>query len=396
MEHIRKLELKDTKAMFDLAAYAFNSEVSDERKKRFDWIVEHSEAYGYIEGEQLTSQLLSTPFAVDFHGSKYKMGGVGCVSSYPEYRRQGSITALMRRLLSDLAKEKTALSYLSPFSYPFYRRYGYEQLFEQIIYRIASTDWPKTTAAESSVYREDWSHAKSVIAEIYAEELVKHPGALVREDWWLEYKFAQGNEFRFAIAKSKEGQPLGYLVYKVTSEEFTINEWKALNKDAYSALAGFIGSHSGTTRQFYYEKGFIGENLSYLMPAPVVEMKLVPYMMGRIVDFKIFIASYPFQKYSTEYQFYLEIVDEFAPWNAGFWQLKVKDGTAVLNQIEDKVFVEGKRVLSSGIQGWTQLLMGYRTGAELNFHEILSGSREMVVLLDQLIPDGKPVLEDYF
>lgn len=395
MEPIRKLQLKDTNEMFTLAAYAFNSEVSEERKKRFDWIVEHSEAYGYFE-DQLTSQLLSTPFTVAFHGVKYKMGGVGCVSSYPEYRGKGSISALMKRLLSDLAKDKVALSYLAPFSYPFYRRYGYEQIFEQISYRLASSDWPKVAFSQSIVYRADWEKARSAVSAIYEEELKKHPGALSREDWWLEYKFAQVNELHYAIAESREGRPLGYLVYTVSAEEFVIKEWKALDRDAYSALAGFIGSHSGATRQFYYEKGFAGENLSYLMPAPVVEMKLKPYMMGRIVDFTTFIASYPFQNHATEYQIYLEITDEYAPWNAGFWQLNVKEGKASLKQIEDRELIEGKRVLSAGIQEWTQLFMGYRSGAVLNEYGRLSGSREMILVLDQLIPDGKPVLEDYF
>ena len=80
---------------------------------------------------------------MNFHGVRYPMAGIGYVASYPEYRGEGGISAIMKEMLADLAKQKVALSYLAPFSYPFYRQYGYEQTFEQAEYTIKTEDWPR-------------------------------------------------------------------------------------------------------------------------------------------------------------------------------------------------------------------------------------------------------------
>ncbi len=105
-------------------------------------LLSHTQSYGFLIDEQLTSQVMATPFQVNFHGVRYPMAGIGYVASYPEYRGEGGISAIMKEMLADLAKQKVALSYLAPFSYPFYRQYGYEQTFEQAEYTIKTEDWP--------------------------------------------------------------------------------------------------------------------------------------------------------------------------------------------------------------------------------------------------------------
>ncbi|MDH6364467.1 putative acetyltransferase [Enterococcus sp. PF1-24] len=395
-DNIRKMTQADSQAMFELAAYAFNSEKTEMRKKRFDWLVDCSANYGCFEDDQLTAQIIATPFTIDFHGTTYKMSGIGSVSSYPEYRGQGNISALMKQILFDLKTEKTALSYLAPFSYPFYRRYGYEQLFEQIEYKISSRDWPQTPLTDRHIYRCNWEEAKPAITSIYEQWLAENPGGVVREDWWLDYKFSLGKDYRFAIVENPLGKVEGYLVYEVTVEQFVIHEWLALNQKSYTALAGFIGSHSGATHQFYYKKGFSGEQLSYLMPSPLLEIQIQPYMMGRIVDFESFIEAYPFIPESTEATFYLELQDDYGPWNNGIWQLIIKDGkTTIKKDITPTAEIAGK-ILHANIQGWTQFFMGYASGKKLHFHEIITGEAKQIEYFDQFIPEGKPVLEDYF
>ena len=57
--------------MYALATYAFNSQDTDERRERFKMIVENSWNYGFLDPEgHLTSQVMATPFSVDFYGKK--------------------------------------------------------------------------------------------------------------------------------------------------------------------------------------------------------------------------------------------------------------------------------------------------------------------------------------
>ncbi|MGC6767162.1 GNAT family N-acetyltransferase [Enterococcus sp. LJL51] len=396
MGEVRKIKKDEIPAMLELGAYAFNVEISERWRKRFDWIVKHSDGYGYFEGETLTSQLLATPFKVNFHGVEYKMAGIGCVSSYPEYRGQGSITALIKTMLVESARNKVALSYLAPFSYPFYRRYGYEQIFEQIEYKVNPQDWPISKASKGRIHRVTWKEAKAVIQKIYIQKKDNQRGGVIRSDWWLEYKFDLGNEYLFALYENDLGEIDGYLVYQVSGERFTIYEWSCLTGEGYSMLNRFIGSHNGATQEFFYKKGFSGEDNSFLMPAPLLQMQLTPYMMGRIVDIETFITDYPFQYADEEYTYYLTIKDEYANWNEGTWKLILKNGRTFFEKVANSKEIDKEKMMSAGIQEWTQLFMGYRSGEALSFYGKLIGELEEIRQLDQLLPKGKPILEDYF
>ncbi len=96
----------------------------------------------FDEEDRLTSQVMATPFPVNFYGQEYLMAGIGYVASYPEARGQGGINQIMEKILEDCRDRKVSLSYLAPFSYPFYRRYGYEQSFDKISYQLNSRDVP--------------------------------------------------------------------------------------------------------------------------------------------------------------------------------------------------------------------------------------------------------------
>jgi predicted acetyltransferase len=65
-----------------------------------------------------------------------KMSGIGDVASYPETRGSGGIRNIFSAIFNDLHENGTELSYLAPFSQPFYRKFGYETVFDSEEIRI--------------------------------------------------------------------------------------------------------------------------------------------------------------------------------------------------------------------------------------------------------------------
>ena len=93
---VRELGVSSIEEMFDLATYAFNGADTPERRERFRTLAENSWNYGFFDEEdRLTSQVMATPFPVNFYGQEYLMAGIGYVASYPEARGQ---TVVMCRL----------------------------------------------------------------------------------------------------------------------------------------------------------------------------------------------------------------------------------------------------------------------------------------------------------
>ena len=54
------------------------------------------------------------------------MGGIAGVATWPENRRQGHVSTLLKHALQEMKSKGQTLSFLHPFSIPFYRKFGWE------------------------------------------------------------------------------------------------------------------------------------------------------------------------------------------------------------------------------------------------------------------------------
>ena len=80
----------------------------------------------FDEENRLMSYLIDNPFEVYFDGQAVPCGGIGSVTTLPEYRGSGCIRALLTRVLQEGRKNGEIFSMLGPFSAEFYRKFGYE------------------------------------------------------------------------------------------------------------------------------------------------------------------------------------------------------------------------------------------------------------------------------
>lgn len=78
------------------------------------------------DDKTMMAYFLSVPFECYYDGALCKLGGIGNVSTLPQYRNEGAIRACFDKFLKDAYEDDYALSYLYPFSHAFYRKFGYE------------------------------------------------------------------------------------------------------------------------------------------------------------------------------------------------------------------------------------------------------------------------------
>ncbi|WP_303220159.1 GNAT family N-acetyltransferase, partial [Enterococcus asini] len=163
MSEIRQMGTESLQDMLNIVAYAFQWQLSERNVQRFTSLAENSWNYGSFDEEgKLASQVMATPFQVDLFGDQHTMAGIGFVATYPEYRSQGRIDRIMKQLLADCRKEGVTLSYLAPFSYSFYRRYGYELTFERAVYEVPAVEWPDSPKVPGTTRRLLWESAQEV------------------------------------------------------------------------------------------------------------------------------------------------------------------------------------------------------------------------------------------
>ncbi|MCA9766275.1 MAG: GNAT family N-acetyltransferase [Carnobacterium sp.] len=383
--------------MFDLANYAFNKEKTASREKKFNELCTISDCYGAFKEETLLSQLIVRPMEVYLHGQTFKMGGIGSVASYPENRGGGDIAKLMTHALEKMHEQGQTLSYLAPFSYPFYRRYGYEQCFDELHYTIDVSELPKMKKTNGTIRRMEWEEAKPTLKEMYEKRYATSVGPLKRSEWDWEFLMLSREDSFIAVYYDEDGLAQGYLMYSFKGQKagtFVLQEMVYLTQSAFKESWNFISSHKASFHTFFYKAG-AHEKIAYLFDNPRIKQELVPYMMARIVTFEEFLLAYPFKEQANE-TFYLEVKDEQAHWNAGIWKVELFLTTRKVTRITEKKDVPKNALLSGTIQYWTQIFMNYRTIEELAFFDRIQGDDRLIRNLSRRIPAGTPALFDYF
>ena len=80
---------------------------------------------------------------VNIHDNIMEMGGITGVATYPEYTGRGLIHSLMRRAINYMHDQEFPISFLYPYSIPFYRKMGWEIVSDKITFTIRDTQLPK-------------------------------------------------------------------------------------------------------------------------------------------------------------------------------------------------------------------------------------------------------------
>ena len=302
---------KEKKELLDLTIYAFNKVRTPEREAAFFKLLDFSTPYTHREKDELTSMVIDSHFEVFWKSQKVKMSGLGYVASYPEFRGNGGIRKIMTKLLRDNYEVGTALSYLAPFSYEFYGKFGYAYSFDRKVYTIPAYAFPIGKKGTGEITRKPLKDIAT--RELWLElngihEKSYNQGSLARsQDNW-EYYFLHKFQPQVAIYR-EAGEAQGYLLYDFSGKTFEIIELISQTTEAKEALYRFISSHAGQFENFRWTTT-PDMTLEYDMTEPeYAQIQLVPYMQARIVNLTEFLKVNGLPSFSAE------VVDELIPEN---------------------------------------------------------------------------------
>ncbi|WPC21490.1 GNAT family N-acetyltransferase [Pediococcus inopinatus] len=394
MNEIVKLNEKDLDEFYHLYLYAFNNQDSEERRAFFDDRYNHSQVYGIRHRDKLSSGMLSIPLQVNFHGVTYKMNGIGDVMSYPEFGGHGAITDLMRQAFSDMRDDGVSLSYLAPFSYDFYRRFGYEEVFDRAVYQIKNTDLPRVKLSEErgTFLRLSLSEAISLIDEVYENNEQSRNGGLKREPWWWQYLSLKHPQWQVGVYLENDKSASGYVIYEAAGDTFKIQELMYTNQLSYQYLQRFICQHESMFAKFEYADGDPKGYPDVMADPYTVDVHIRPYMMARIIDLQKFVNDYPFiQKVKTVR---LAVKDDLIPQNNGIWRLKVNVNGTSFEKLSDNE--QNMADIHLDIQNLTKAFMGYRRLGHLKRVGAINGNFDSIHNLEGALTAESPMLWDYF
>lgn len=353
-------------------------------------VLQQADVLGWFDGEKLISQVSIYPFEVRIFNETYAMGGVTGVGTFPEYSGQGLMNKLLLQALTNMREQQQSISYLYPYSIPYYRRKGWEIISDKIVFEVQDFQLPKNKPVPGDVARVEPDSEDVKVA--YERFSMQTHGAMLRKELaWSEYWRWDSDDLTAAVYYGEDGQPDGYILYWIEEEVFHVKDMIFIHEEARSGLWNFISAH------FSMISKVVGnihtdEQLAFLLEDADIKETISPYFMARIVDIEQFISKYPFKPAAMDREWTFTLQDPLLSWNQGTFTLQIEpDGSGRVIRSQSRRSED-----SINIQTMTTMLLGYKRPEYLHKIGRIKCDPETLDLLEDAIEQQAPYFSDYF
>lgn len=305
--------------------------------------LEHTLAYADLsrtlaawdEG-QVVGTASSWDFSMSVPGGELPCAGVTWVAVRPTHRRQGILTAIMRKQLEDARERREPIAMLWASESQIYGRFGYGLTAEGVELKIDRTRTELTSGVRAAGRTRFVSVERALETWPAVWDRVRQatPAMHNRTPAWWERRVLRQPEVpsdgygpSFYVNYEEQGEVLGYVRYRVrekwvdggAASDLSIVELLAATDAAYTALWEFIFGID-LVGAIHAEWRRVDEPLFYMLAdSRRLVRKPTDTVFCRIVDP---VAALSGRRYMTEGTLVLEVTDPFCEWVAGRYLLE--------------------------------------------------------------------------
>ncbi len=344
---IRKLSTKEEKLTADetiAAAFLHDFDREEARKERAEEKETGEEIFAaFGETGEMAAAVSTLRRQMFFGGKRVSCGDVHMVGTLPEYRGQGRVRRLMKAVLEDLRARGDLFAVLIPFSFAFYRRYGFEAASANVEIRAAVgqfSGFPCTLAPERLLSADPVPEMRGLyesfmgqfsLAQIRPDTAWEYrgEGEVGERDWMhrekrpYTYLFRDGEKrlrgyFTFIFVHGAEGPFVGDM--KVTDIVFD-------GPEALRSIFGFIHRFRAKIENVCLTLPR-GMDVSLLLPeTDEAERKLDCHVMARVLDVEGVLRAMRYPREQGAFTLFVE--DRFLEENTGFYRVRYNGGAAL-------------------------------------------------------------------
>ena len=322
---IRKLTGKERFDASVISHVAFHMRMEDPEKIR-EWSEKQTvDDWGaFDEDGRLMAHIINHRFESNLDGSVVRNGGVGGVSTLPEYRNSGAVRAIFKELLPEAYRNGEVISTLYPFNHAFYRKFGYETICLKDVYEFAPSVLKE--------YRFDgtarqWRSGDSLEAylQLYRRFAGEYNLSIYRSEEQFRKAHFEGEALKdrkFAYLLSENGQAVAYVIFQDVRHDPA-----AILKVEDIAWAGRSGFHGvlGFLARFTADYGTVvlplpcGMELYTMIHSPdaygISKHTNQNYMIRAVNAQQLLKAM----RKPPQAAFTVEVADDLIPENNGVW-----------------------------------------------------------------------------
>jgi predicted acetyltransferase len=289
------------------------------------------------DADRVLSVIQIIPYTVDIGGREMSMGGIGGVATWADQQGKGFAGKLMGYSVGEMRRLGNAVSFLYPFSYRYYGKFGWEIAARRRVYtNFTQRDLPRSR--ESGRVRAVVTDADfALLRRVYEPFAKQYNGMVVRgEREWNAKRAQMGNDrFQFyLIDGDTPDEPAGYFSCEEKpvegGYETIVREVVCLSDAAYRAMFAFLAVLPGNVKKITVGAPEAPCLFPYFTE-PFVECRVNASFQARVVDLEQACLARGWRE-GVSGCVTFAIRDEHGPWNEGAWRLEVADGKAVIGK----------------------------------------------------------------
>ncbi|EQF62929.1 acetyltransferase domain protein, partial [Clostridioides difficile CD196] len=329
---IRYAKEEEIESIKDIWSYCFNDTESFMKYYFNDKYKSENTVVALDEGKIISSLQLNQ-YKLLLNSKVYNTSYVVGVSTLPEGRGAGYMNKVMKFTLNELYKKGQLVSILMPIDYRLYRRFGYEHCYDQIEYTI-NTDDLKNFKSSGKMIKSNLSQIDDLI-QIDRTFLNEVNGNVLKDEHYYEnlFKEIQSEDGFLYIHEGNEKD--GYIVYFLQEDKMFVRELFYKNIDALKSMLKFIYNHNTQCKIVTISTPTI-DKIRFILDNPKdSDIKIKPFMMGRVINVKKFIEDIDIEN-DINSSFNLLIEDKFIDENNGLFKISIQNKKVSVEQLDKK------------------------------------------------------------
>ncbi|EGT5419973.1 TPA: GNAT family N-acetyltransferase [Clostridioides difficile] len=329
---IRYAKEEEIESIKEIWSYCFNDTESFMKYYFNDKYKSENTVVALDEGKIISSLQLNQ-YKLLLNSKVYNTSYVVGVSTLPEGRGAGYMNKVMKFTLNELYKKGQLVSILMPIDYRLYRRFGYEHCYDQIEYTI-NTDDLKNFKSSGKMIKSNLSQIDDLI-RIDRTFLNEVNGNVLKDEHYYEnlFKEIQSEDGFLYIHEGNEKD--GYIVYFLQEDKMFVRELFYKNIDALKSMLKFIYNHNTQCKIVTISTPTI-DKIRFILDNPKdSDIKIKPFMMGRVINVKKFIEDIDIEK-DINSSFNLLIEDKFIDENNGLFKISIQNKKVSVEQLDKK------------------------------------------------------------
>ena len=383
--NIRFAKESDKNNIIDIWNYCF-----DDGPKFTDYYFndkyKHENTIVVEDDEEIVSSLQLNQYNLKLNDKIYDTSYVVGVSTFPQARGKGYMKHIMDFTLNELYRKNQLVSILMPIDYRLYRKYGYEHCYDQIEYEIDIEDL-SGFKSKGFLKKAKLDNINDLI-NIENNFLKDLNGTIIRDKNYYENLFKEVESEDGNIYIHEDKLKDGYIIYFINNENIFVRELYYNNLNALKGILRFLYNHNTQCKKVTISSP-IDDKIRFILSNPkTANIKLKPFMMGRVINFKKYLESLNI-KSNENLSINISVKDDFIKENNKIFKIHLNN---------NKLNVESGDYIADvefNINTITQLAFSYINGKEAYLLNDLKENKKVIEFLDLIFVKKENYINEY-